>query len=327
MKKVLLIKLEAPSYSSIGMENAFKEAFEEVHSIDWQRINFNTGGKGLWPEIYTKCLEVIPDLIICQFQKPNVLTLEQFKKLSKFGFVINYTEDVREDTTWYEEVAPHIGLTLFTNYDDMVKLTDKGFKAASMFVPYNDEWYKPQPKTEKYYGDIIFIGNNYTTSNLNFPYAQERQDMIKFMKYKFGDKFQCYGMGQENQILSPSQCIEAYNNTKVVITQNNFKRRLYMSDRGLNAMACGADTLLQYFNGIEKMFNDAPCLHSWMDFDHLEIMCKGILLINENYEKNFRLRMTDYIKKDHSWRNRVKFIKGFIEVIKHPEKYTEATLN
>src|SRR6185437_16932380 len=98
MKKALLIKLEAPSYSSIGMETAFKEYFE-VRSIDWQRIRFSGGLNGLdilWEIILNQCISFMPNIIFCQFQKSEVLTVDQWKRLADFGFVINYTEDVRE---------------------------------------------------------------------------------------------------------------------------------------------------------------------------------------------------------------------------------------
>ena len=72
MKKVLLIKLESEYYSSIGMEEAFKDAFEEVHSIDWQRIRFQgrvEGLKFLWHRIQEELITFKPDLILCQFQR------------------------------------------------------------------------------------------------------------------------------------------------------------------------------------------------------------------------------------------------------------------
>src|SRR6185312_3700466 len=232
MKKALLIKLESPFYSSIAIERAFKEHFE-VHYIDWQAIRFNNGVNGLqviWETILKECDTFNPDLIFIQLQVSYILSTEQFKELGQRSFVINYTEDVREDIKWMEDAAPHIGLTIFTNMDDVEKLKDKGIHNVSyMPVSYNDVWYRPVPKTDKYYGDIVFIGNNTVGTNLNFPYAQERQDMIKFMKDKFGDKFRSYGMAQEYQMLPPAEVIQAYSNCKVVITQNQFKRNKYCS--------------------------------------------------------------------------------------------------
>jgi spore maturation protein CgeB len=310
MKKVLLIKLEAPSYSSIGMETAFREAYEEVRSINWQQLRFDNGYNGLkviWEIILNECETFKPDLIFVQLQVDYILTTEQFKELGKRAFVINFTEDVREDIKWMEDAAPHIGLTIFTNMDDVEKLSAKGINnVAYMMVSYNDVWYKPQEKTSKDYGEIIFIGNNFVNTNLNFPQAQERQDMIKFMKEKFGDRFQAYGIGQENSILLPMQCVEAYNNCRVAITHNNFKRNGYCSDRNFNSMACGAFTVQQHFEGMEEMFKDAPYLASWKDFDSLETLCNFYLYDAIENKKE----MTDYIKQNHDWRNRIRFIRA-----------------
>lgn len=307
MKKALLIKLESPAYSSIGIERAFKEHFE-VQSINWQAIRFSNGTNGLqviWDTILNECDTFNPDLIFIQLQVEYILTTDQFKELGKRSFVINYTEDVREDIQWMEDAAPHIGLTIFTNQDDVDKLKSKGIlNAAYMPVSYNDVWYRPVPKTDKYYGDIVFIGHNNVNSNLNFPYAQERQDMIKFMKVRFGDKFRSSGMGQEFQMLPPAEVIQAYSNCKIVITQNNFKRKGYCSDRGLNAMGCGAIVIHQYFEGCTDIFNEAPHLHTWDTFDKLQNMCKAFL---GGAEKKYRHEETaKYTKENHSWHKRIK---------------------
>lgn len=319
MRKVLLIKLEgAQAYSSIGMEAAFHQTYEQVHSIDWQRVNLESGGDKtlLWQRIKRECEALKPELIFCQFQR-SVLTPEQFKELSEYGFVINYTEDVRVEGSlemeWHESVAPYC-LSIFTNKDACRSFWGKGLRAAYMMVSYNHFWYRPQPQTTKDYGDIVFVGNNSLGNNLNFPLSQERVDMCKFMKEKFGDKFQAYGMGQENQMINPPQVVEAYNNAKVVITHNHFKREGYCSDRGMNAMGCGAITIHQYFEGIEEMFTDMLYLSYWKNFEQLEEKC--IRLLNDEVKQTVQVKknIADYIMKDHSWFNRIKFIKGFIKL-------------
>lgn len=320
MNKVLLIKIEAPTYSSIGMEEAFREHFKEVYSIDWQHERFNHGLAGMWDKIITTCEKVKPDLIFCQIQRKDVLTVAQFKKLAQYGFVINYTEDVREDISFYEEVGEFIGLTIFTNKVDAAIF--KHSNVAYMFVSYNHLWYKPQAKTEKYYGDIVFIGNNYVGTNLKFPEAQERQDMISFLKGKFGDKFRAYGMGQEFPMLLPYQVVEAYNNCKVVVTQNNFKRDGYCSDRGLNAMGCGAKTVNQYFEGINNMF-PFLAIDCWFDFEGLYTTCEILLKENDNPHKE---ENSKWMKENHSWLNRVKVVMSFIKLLKPETIFREQAI-
>lgn len=330
MKKALLIKIEAPSYSSIGLETAFKEYFDDVVSIDWQHIKFHLGIDGLWNNIIQKCDLLKPDIIFCQFQKSDILSVEQFKILSKYGFVINYTEDVREDTSWYEEVAPHIGLTVFTNGDDATKLSNKGiYNVAYMMVGYNDIWYRPVAKTKRDYGEIVFIGNNYENTNLEFPNATERQDMIKFMKSKFGNRFCAYGLGQEGGILSPAECVEAYNNCKIAVTQNNFTRHGYTSDRNLNSLGCGCITVQQYFSGIKGMFVGLPYFASWKKFEGLEKICTFYLKdFSEMFEgvgdnKNYREEISAYTKQNHSWQNRIKVLMAMVILQKKNSQYSK----
>lgn len=318
MKKVLLIKLEMYNiYSSAGMEEAFKEAFGEVRSIDWQREKLQGGVNGnerLWETIIRECRMFEPDLIFCQFQNTSVLNVEQFQRLSEYGFVINYTEDVREDISWYEEIAPHIGLTIFTNMDDCRKFWAKGLQAAYMMVSYNHTWYKPQFKTVRDYGDIIFTGTNYELANfnLNFPLAKERQEMIAFMKDRFGDKFQAYGMGQDNQRLDAMQCVEAYNNAKIVITHNNFIREGYCSDRGLNSMGCGAVTIHREFENIRELLKFDPFVYTWDNLGDLWYTCHEILKSGVNDSNKSAIAGAAYT--NHSWHNRIKFVKGFIKL-------------
>lgn len=329
MKKLLLIKLESPYYSSIGMERAFKEHFE-VHSIDWQAIRFNNGYNGLqsiWETILNECSIFQPDIIFIQLQVDYILNTDQFRELGKRAFVINYTEDVREDIKWMEDAAPYIGLTIFTNMDDVEKLKDKGIhNVAYMPVSYNDVWYRPVPKTDKYYGDIIFVGNNTVNSNLNFPYAQERQDMIKFMKEKFGDRFRSYGMAQECSMLHPSEVIQAYSNCKVVITHNQFKRRGYMSDRGMNAIGCGANVIHQYFEGIGQVFKHELTV-TWSNFEYLEKTCNVILNSIHNEGDVFlysRENIASYAINHHSWHSRVKYLMELNKIFS--EKHIESEL-
>lgn len=334
MKKALLVKLESPYYSSIGLERAFREHFE-VKSIDWQAIRFNNGANGLkviWETILNECTVFQPDLIFIQLQVDYILTTDQFKELGRRSFVVNYTEDVRDNIKWIEDAAPHIGLTVFTNMGDVEKLKDKGIdNVAYMPVSYNDVWYRPIPKTDKYYGDIVFIGNNTVNTNLGFPYARERQDMIKFMKEKFGDKFRSYGMGQEYQMLPPAEVIQAYNNCKIVITQNQFKRRGYESDRGINAKGCGAVTIHQYYEGIEKVFNVFSDLFVWHSFNELKEICDHILRTNNyvghQFEENYRDKTSFYAKQNLSWHSRVKYLMELTKIYSgKSEKHFESNL-
>lgn len=311
--RLLFIKQECMAYSSIAMVKAFKEVGYDVLDFDWQNYRFENGLENLNEEVIRLSKGFNPAVTFVHLQLPNVFTVDTFKYLSENSFVINFTEDVREDTTWYEEVAPHIGLTVFTNEDDVEKFNQKGIPNV-VFMPtsFNDLWYRPMPKTEIYYGDIIFVGNNYLGTNHNFPKSQERYDMVQYLKKEFGDRFQVHGLnwGKEIKNLNPPQVIEAYNNCKIVITQNNFERKGYQSDRAFNAIGCGAFVLAQNFEGLNEQFDGN--LFWWENFEELKEVCNNLLEATP-YREKLAKKTREFVLCNHLWENRFEYLKQLVK--------------
>jgi len=312
-KRLLFVKQECHAYSSVAMVKAFKEVGFDIIDLDWQKYRFEHGLENLNEEVIRLSKGFSPDVTFIHLQLPNVFTLDTWKSLSENSFVINFTEDVREDTTWYEAVAPHIGLTVFTNEDDVEKFNQKGISNVT-FMPtsFNDLWYRPMPKTETYYGDIVFVGNNYLGTNHKFPKSQERYDMVQFLKNEFGDRFKVYGLnwGKEIKMLNPQQAIEAYNNSKIVITQNNFERKSYQSDRAFNAIGCGAFVLAQYFEGIENQFEGN--LFWWDNFEDIKEVCNNLLDATP-YRETLANKTREFVLCNHLWEHRFEYLKQFIK--------------
>ena len=93
-------------------------------------------------------------------------------------------------------------------------------------------------------GEIVFLGGNYAMSNMNYPSAQERIELVEFLQKEFPDKFRVYGMGWEGTKMVHAQDeIKIYNQAKIAITHNNFQRKGYTSDRLFRAIGCGAMTI------------------------------------------------------------------------------------
>jgi spore maturation protein CgeB len=272
MKKALVISIEAPTYSSLGMIDGFRQHFEQVEAVNWQALRFNGGYDFMWLTIFQTCEVFKPDLIFMQFQHGEAVPAEKVKQLSEYAPVVNYTEDVRDDVGWIEQMHPHLSLSVFTNKDDAEKMKSLGFNSMYHHVSYNHVWYKPQPASSTNYGDIVFLGNNYKDNPLNFPMADERQKIISVMKQVFGNRFKAYGLGQENRMLNPQEAIECYNNCKIAISFNNFKRAGYQSDRFTNATGCGALTMYEY--GDYPYGNIAAC--AYQNIYHLADLCNLI---------------------------------------------------
>lgn len=299
MKRVLHVGITAPTYSSEAITKSFVDVFGECVYFDWQAHRYNYGTEGMKKNLLKAASDKFDIIFLHLNNNSEVLSIDDYKELSSLGFVISYTEDVRDDISHFENITPLIGLTIFTNIDDVEKLKDKGiFNAMYLPVSYNDQWYKKLPKTQRYYGEIVFLGNNYVGTNLGFPKAQHRQDMIAVLKEKFGDRFQAYGNGQENIALNPQQAIECYNNAKIAIAHNNFDRNGYDSDRALNAMGCGCFTV-------------PP---TWKTFDDLITSCE-VYLRNDTLRQALADRQHEDAVKNETWFNRSLIIKAKIDTI------------
>lgn len=302
--KVFHVGITAPTYSSEAITLSFKEVFGDVFYFNWQESRYLHGLNGMVKELIDKAIEYAPDVIFLHFNHTEVLGIEDYAELKKIAKVITYTEDVRDDISHFEKIHSVVDWMIFTNIDDVETLASKGINNAFYLpVSYNHLWYKPQPKTEKYYGDIVFIGNNYSNTNMDFPNAGQRQQMVAALKKEFGDRFQAYGLGQENKMINPQEAVEAYNNAKIAITHNNFKRKGYQSDRGLNAMGCGCYTLLDYYEGANSDFGSV----CWYQYSDLINTCKYLLSVESE-----RITIADAQHKNvlinHTWKTRCESI-------------------
>lgn len=299
--KVLHAGITAPTYSSEAITKSFVDVFGECIYFDWQSHRFNYGVEIMRRNLLLEAKTYKPDIIFLHLNHNNeVLDIDTVKELSEIGFTIWYTEDVREDISWFETITPVIGLSIFTNIDDVEKLKSKGINNAHYLpVSYNNLWYKKQPKTLKYYGDIVFLGNNYIGTNLDFPQAEQRQQMVLALKKEFGDKFQAYGNGQENKMLNPQEVVECYNNAKIAIGHNNFTRKGYQSDRCMNSMGCGCLTLIH--NDGSNTFNFGKLL--WIDIPFIIEMCNTYLTVNASREFMAELQYKE-VTQNHTWYNR-----------------------
>lgn len=309
-KKVFHVGITAPTYSSEAITKSFKDVFGDVLYFDWQYHRYNFGTETMQKLLLKEANDYKPDIIFLHFNhNSEVLSLENYLELSNLAFVVTYTEDVRDDISWFKKILHYVGLGIFTNIDDVDELNagQAVKKAAYLPVSYNDLWYKKQPPTTRNYGEIVFLGNNYVNTNTNFPNAQERQDMVAALKKEFGDKFQAYGRGQENEALNPQQAVECYNNAKIAITHNNFKRKGYQSDRGLNSIGCGCFTILQHYDGILSHFDG----YGWDNLQQLIDAC-NFHLKNEGSRILFADIKYKNVTQNHTWRQRAESIKELI---------------
>src|ERR1700744_5288161 len=97
MKSVLHIGLDSAMHSKEGLKKGFlAAAFTQYDFFNWQNARLNEGILGCQARMIQAAKSIAPDLIFCQFQNSDICDEETVVELSKFGFTVNYTFDVRD---------------------------------------------------------------------------------------------------------------------------------------------------------------------------------------------------------------------------------------
>lgn len=315
---VLFVGIYSSTYHSGAMVRALGELGYDVRVIDWQRYRFQSGTESLNNYVLAEAKGVRSEFIFMQIQNNEAFSRGTWSKLNDIAPVINYTFDVRDNISWYKEVAPDIALTVFACDRDVKDCWDVGIKNVMHSHSSCDmELYKPVPGRIEC-PEIVFIGNDLTKSNMNFPQAQQRKDMVAFMQKEFGSRFGVYGNGWEgSRTVYPTEEVLIYNNCKIAITQNHFDLPGYSSDRQWRAISCGALTICQYYGGfMTDLMNDLPKSPSWINFEELATGCK-YFLNNFEQRQQFSLMNMVWVRTHHSWGNRFKHMLNNLNVNKN----------
>jgi len=308
MKSVLHIGINAVGiYSSRGMEIGFKKAgFTDYDFLDYQSIRFNEGTNGLLQRMLVKANICKPELIFIHIQNNDILDVETIKSLSKIGFTVLYNFDCRnkDESKWMYDLAPYFGLVLFSNQEDVDNCKELGIKNVSVLQSSADfDFYNKTGIDISKYPDVVFVGNNYVGTNLSFDLAKERQEIIDFLYLEFDNKFESYGRGQSGQMIDPYEESVCYNSAKIAISQSNFDKEFYTSDRIWKIMACGTFCLARYFDGIEKIFERGVHLDWFNGLDELKEKVEYYLENEDEREAIAKVGM-NLVRENHSWANR-----------------------
>jgi len=317
MKSVLHIGIDLPSHSKEGLRKGFLAAgFTEYNFFNWQSVKLDCGILGCQTRLLRAAQSLQPDLIFCHLQNQDIFDEETAMELSKCGFTVNYTFDVRdaEKTEWMYELAPYFGLTLFACKEDSDEGKRRGLhNVGHIHSSCDTDVYRPLTLSEEEkskYPEIVFIANNYVNTNLSFPQAQERLEMVNFMKREFGDRFLVTGMnwGDKSKIVNPQEEVLIYNSAKIVICHNNFFRTNYCSDRQWRAISSGALAAIQYYDGCDDDFPNSSIVPYWKTFEELEEMCE-FYLVDPLTLGIHRSRQRREFNNYHTWKHRIEQIK------------------
>lgn len=317
MKTVLHLSIESPGYSSSAISKAWIELGYEHHFFPWQTFRFNNGIEALRAEVLRLAAEINPDIIFAHIQNPDVFDLDFWKELSNYGFVINFSFDVRlkEETKWMYEAAPHIGLTVFACEEDVQHCKSLGIKnVCSSHSSCDMELFKPK-ENKNFAFDVVFVGNRYDNTELKFPLAGERQAMISFLESKYPSTSMSYGLGQRGGMINTQVEANVYQYSRIAIAQNNFERQNYCSDRIWRIMAAGTMCLCKWFPGIDTLFEKEVHLDYWETFDELNPLIK-FYLSDEKERLSVAAAGSKLVREQHRWIDRFRVIEKKVAELK-----------
>jgi len=318
MKSVLHIRLDSPGYNCNAMETAFRSCGYEYYGLKWQEFRFEFGIEKLRSEVVKTAALLKPTIIFCHLQNPEAFSVETFQELSKHSFVINYTFDVRhkDEMKWMYDVAPHIGYTFFGCMEDVWNCMALGINnTGHLHSSVDMNLYKPKEGQKAYAFDVVFCGNRYDNSNLKFPLAAERQQMISVLSERYKGRFMSYGLGQQGGLIKPEVEANVYNFSRIAINQNNFQLNDYTSDRLFRIMASGTMCITKYFPGIEKVFKNAVHLVWWHNFQELTDYIDHYLS-DEKERLAVAAMGTQLVRENHGWEDRIAQMEKIIGELK-----------
>lgn len=317
---VMFVGIEAPTFSSAFMIEGFGQAGYRVEYLDWQKVKFNDGITMLQSLLIAKATTDKPDLIFLHIQTEGILNTAIVSQLNDIAPTVIYNFDCRleEQMKWLYDLVPYVSLVCFSNLEDVQNCAKLGhhntavLKSSADFNHYERLKNTAQLK-EMYPHEIVFIGNRFDNTNMKFPLAQERKDMVDFLQKEYGDRFKAWGIGF-SRMVNQQEERNIYSCAKIAIAHNNFYRPSYCSDRTFRAMGCGAFTIQKHYPQMNLDFNNRVT-STWLDFEGLKYEIDKHLE-DEELRESKAVAGASYVREVHSWYNRVIELRGLLEISK-----------
>lgn len=314
---VLFASIKSNVYSTDYMIQGFEQAGYRVECIHWQDVKFHEGVEMLQSLLIAKAMKDEPDLIFLHIQSEGILNTAIVSSLQDIAPTVIYNFDCRteEKTKWLYELVPYVELVCFSNLDDVQNCQKLGYhntnvlKSSADYNHYNtllnvEELRKDYPE------EIVFIGNRFDNTNMEFPQGKERTEMVEFLQREYGYRFKAWGIGF-SRMVNQQEERNIYNCCKIAITHNNFYRSSYCSDRTFRAMGCGALTIQKHY---PLMNLDFTAKHTavWLDFEGLKTEIDKHL-DHDDIRLLKSIEGRSHVNEKHSWYNRVIELQELLE--------------
>lgn len=256
-------------------ENGFQKAMKRVATNGYAELH--CGGKSFKQDVVELAKQFKPRLIFIQTQQEGILDEYTAYELSKIGFTVNFSGDVREKLPdWYINVGKYLHLSTFTNMVDVKRCREKGLRSDYLEIGVDPTIFKKRdvPKSKH---KLVAHFNDY--GNL-FPLSQYRRDIVKRLKSEFGDSFGIYGnFPNKDGDFNNNQELESmnYNAAKIAVNTSHFDYERYASDRMLRITGSGCMCLSHHYTDIEKDWVVGKEVATFKNLDELVEKCRYYL--------------------------------------------------
>lgn len=308
-KKVLL-HISLNNEGQTMLQSALKTICNKYINYEWKKDYKNVNN------VKTKILNLVykekPDLIFMQIQTPGIIESELINIINMSVpncIIINWTGDVRMPIPqWYKDIGKCKNvITCFTNMDNVNEFKAMGLKSEYLQIGYEHNIFTPNGTIKKV-PEIVFMGNNY--SNINYPLSKLRSEMVVMLNYKFGNRFQVYGNGWNNELnpidfmKKPYEEAAVYRSCKIAISLSHFDLSRYSSDRMFRIMGSGAFCLSYEYKDIGLDFKENTHIGVWRSVDNL-IDSINLYLNNDAKRNEIAKNGNKLVESSHRWINRI----------------------
>lgn len=268
--KILRIAMDGEEHPLYTFSDAFKQIFDEVHTIWWQQE------KDLSEKIINAVKYGNYDAVFMQLQQDNIISEDAAKAIQEYSIGFNWTGDVRTNIDWYIKMGKYF-VTCFTNMTDVNHMRSLGLHAEYLQIGYDHKYYYTKKDSIKN-DNIVFCANYYPEQD--YPLTDYRKDIIFALKREFKDKFNLYGgnwkkcgIHSEYEHVGNDDEAEIYRTCGIAINCSQFNYSRYSSDRLFREMACGAFVLSHDFKDCEADFTEGKHLATFKNVQDLIEKC------------------------------------------------------
>lgn len=310
-----MIRVLHISNNSAYPENPISKAFREegfnVHEVDFvEHMKLHR----MKPKRFVRYLfDVIegykPNFIFMQVQHAGVIDIHDAHAMSSVAPVISFSGDVRDDTSWHEQMGAAGCLIVVNNDDDVDKLKSLGYKADYLQVSFHTGIHNPNNRGSDKRGKIVFMGNHYLEHQ--YPLSAERLELCRKLKEVFADDFHIFGQnwhleGLQADFTPSNSCSYIYSGYDIAINHSHYQRSRYSSDRLFYILGSGSFCLTQWYPRIEEEFTDGEHLVVYKDLDDLIKKC-NFWLRPENEAKRNKIAKQgcEYVHTQCTWNKRI----------------------